>query len=230
MSEQKKKVYRIKVDRENKFDPGNYHPDRNYNPNNHERITDEIIDFYIPCKNFNCELDYHKKILKLDIEPPPCFKTCKNKLSIHGCGIDSSYPVAEFTTKWVRKNSQSIYIKRPDALFNWYYKLPFIFRPTWENKFHLHHWRAPLFDSPEFISIIKSVDHIWLNNATRIINNKILAIQDIISRDESKYYIYKAEIAKLQNEKEKINRVDTDPGFWDYITKTYAKISNLQEI
>ena len=47
MSEQKKKVYRIKVDRENKFDPGNYHPDRNYNPNNHERITDEIIDFYI---------------------------------------------------------------------------------------------------------------------------------------------------------------------------------------
>jgi len=230
MSNQKKKEERELIDRGNIYDPGNCHSDRNYNPKKHKKITDEIINFYIPCKNFNCELNYQRKILKLDIDPPKCFSTCYKKVGIHGCGKDGSYPVAEFMTKWVRKNSEAIYIKRPDALFNWYYKLPFIFRPGWGNDFHLHHWKHPLYDSPEYISMIKSSDHTKITSAVTSINRKILGIQEIISLDESKYYLYKSEISKLQNEKEKISRIDTDPDFWRYIEKMNNEISNLQEV
>lgn len=229
MSAQKKKDLRQTVDRGNKYDPGNYHPDRDYNPAGLQKITQEILDFYIPCKNLNCHLDYFKKILKLDIDPPPCFHTCNKKMHVHGCGPSGQYPVIEFMTKYVKKDPFRIFIKRSDALLNSYHNLPFIFRPDWTNGFILHHVLGPMQDDPLFTRVLTTKSHNVLNSKLKKIDEKIGQIQVIFDSDENNISLKKA-LSELKNERFKISNVETDLDFWVYIDEMYKKISNLSEV
>jgi hypothetical protein len=229
MASQKKKDLRITIDRGNIYDPGNYHPDRDYNPAGLTKITKEIIDFYLPCGNMNCPLDYFRKILKLDIEPPQCFSTCNKKIHVHGCGPNSQYPVVEFMTKYVKKDPLRIFIKRPDALFNHYHNLPFIFRPDWKNGFILHHVLGAMQDNPLFTRMIKVPTHNLLNSKLRKIDERINQIQILIDSDENNISLKKA-LSELKSERFKISNVENDPEFWIYIEETYKKISNISEV
>jgi hypothetical protein len=232
MSAQVPRKERIVVDRGNKFDPFNNHKE-DYNRFGLKRIDDNVINYYCSCKKPNCEMDYQRKILGLNIDPPSCFELCNKKtLIIHGTGGDGTYPVCDFVTNWrdPNANENMIFMKRPDAWFNWYYKLPIIFRPSWQNHYHLHHWFGPLHDDPETIVMIKDSTHSKINKLLKPIDDKIIKIQTITIAEPDQYYIYKSAISQLQNEREKIARVNTDPDFWDLINKLHKEASNLTEV
>jgi hypothetical protein len=231
MSKQVSKLERDIVKRENKYDPFNNHKD-DYNRLGHKRITEDIIDYYCKCRSYNCEINYQKKMLKLNIDPPKCFFECYKKLLIHGCGTNGLYPICEFITNWNKKdiNPNTIFMKRGDATFNFHYRLPIIFRPSWENGYHLHHWFGPLHDDPNTTAMLKSETHAKINKIIEPINKKILVIQQITIVEPDKYYVYKSELARLQNEREKAARVNSDSDFWVLIDNLHRFASNISEV
>ena len=232
MSAQVPKKSRIIVERKNKFDVYDNHKEC-YNRLGLHRIDDNVIKYYCKCMKPNCEMDYQRKILGLNIDPPECFNTCnKITLIIHGWGSDGSYPVCDFVTDWKNKDKfpYMIFMKRPDAFFNWYYKLPIIFRPSWENHYHLHHWFGPLHDDPTTTAMIKDDVHAKINKLLSPLDKKIITIQKIMIVEPDQYYIYKSELSRLQNEREKIARVDTDPDFWRLVDKLHKEASNITEV
>jgi hypothetical protein len=231
MSKQRSKNDRIIIERDNKHDIFNNHKE-DYNRLKHRKVTQSIIDYYCKCGNFNCELDFQRKILKLNIDPPKCFDECYKKLIIHGCGGNGLYPVCDFKTDWKNKNVDinTIFMKRADAAFNFYYQLPIIFRPSWSNGYHLHHWFGPLHDDPKTTAMLKCENHAKIQKLTEPLDKKILIIQQITILEPDKHYVYKSELARLQNEREKIARVDTDSDFWVLIDKLYRLASNISEV
>lgn len=225
MSNQVKKSERIKVDRGNLFDPYNNLSSGDSNRNGHKKITNEIIDYYIPCKNFSCKLDYFKKFINKDIEPPSCFINCK--LNIHKTG-NGDYPVVETLRKGL-KDPEVIYMSRPNLLWCWYNKLPIIFRTSWENRFHIHHTTGvPLNDDPELLSVISSGLHTKLTTSCKKLDIEISKIHLEMSVNPS--MSLRKILDDKENEKRRICDIQTDPEVWDLIDDLYRKASNLSEI
>ena len=233
MSNQVKKDQREKVDRGNKYDIYDNQSSRFCNPKGHKTIHEGIINLYCQCPTeelkYLCVLDYFQKFFDSKESLPDCWKKCSKRLTIHPCGGDSKYPVVEFMTKWLRSDPNMIYISRPVAFFNFYHKLPIIFRPCWENGYHLHHFQFPLHDDPTELAIIKASTHAKITSSITPIQQKIITIQEFLKSDP-KNILAKRTLMTHQNEIRKISKVDNDPDFWELVNKIYRQASNISEI
>jgi hypothetical protein len=239
MAIQKRRIDRIKKNWKTPFDYYNNHSDRNHNPKNHQCITTEVMNFYFPCRKFDCKLNYEQKVLGLDIPPPKCFYEtgCNKRLRIHGCYSGTkkdngklSYPIVETLTQGLYRFSQIIYISRPNAVWLYQYKVPIIFRTSWDNGFVLHHLNEmPLYDFPEALAVIDSKLHTRITNQVTQIRNKMNKIKLLMYEDPS-HMGYKRLLQEQTDEIKKISNVQTDSRVWALIDELYKKASNLTEV